>query len=82
MVGGGLLALGVATRYLGLLLALTMLGAVVTAGRIDGGSHLILPPILGLLCLLCLLFATRGSGAWQLLPNVTRGVLHWGKRVT
>lgn len=73
VVGGGLLVLGVATRYVGTLLALDMLGAVLTAGRIDGGSHLVLPPVLGLFCLL---FVTRGGGAWQLLPKVARGVLH------
>lgn len=72
VVGGGLLVLGVATRYVGTLLALDMLGAVLTAGRIDGGSHLVLPPVLGLFCLL---FVTRGGGAWR-LPKVARGVLH------
>lgn len=72
VVGGGLLVLGVATRYVGTLLALDMLGAVLTAGRIDGGSHFVLPPVLGLFCLL---FVTRGGGAWQ-LPKVARGVLH------
>lgn len=70
VVCGGLLALGVATRYVALPLAAVMLGAVLTAGRIDGGSHLILPPVLGLLCLL---FAARGGGAWQLrLPTAGR----------
>lgn len=74
VVCGGLLALGIATRYVALPLAAVMLGAVLTAGRIDGGSHLILPPVLGVLCLL---FAARGGGAWQLrLPGVAQGTLN------
>lgn len=73
VVCGGLLALGVATRYVALPLAVIMLGAVLSAGRIDGGSHLILPPVLGLLCLL---FATRGGGTWRLQLPTARSALN------
>jgi uncharacterized membrane protein YphA (DoxX/SURF4 family) len=63
VVVGALLLLGVATRYVALLLAATMVGAILTAGLIDGGAHLVTPPILALLCLL---IAGLGGGAWQL----------------
>ena len=63
VVAGALLLLGVATRYVALLLAATMVGAILTAGLIDGGAHLVTPPILALLCLL---IAGLGGGAWQL----------------
>lgn len=64
MVGGALLVLGVATSWVALPLLATMAVAIVTAGRTDGGGHLVLPPVLGLLCAL---FALRGGGGWQLL---------------
>ena len=63
VVAGALLLLGVATRYVALLLAATMVGAILTAGLIDGGAHLVTPPILALLCLL---ITGLGGGAWQL----------------
>lgn len=66
-VAGGLaLALGIATRAVGALLAATMVGALLTAGVVDGGRHLILPPVLGLISALV---ALRGGGAWQVRPG-------------
>lgn len=66
VVGGGLLVVGVAIRWVALPLLGIMIGAIVTAGLTDGGEHLVLPPVLALLCGL---FAARGGGAWQLLPT-------------
>lgn len=63
IVAGALLLLGVMTRYAAVLLAAIMVGAILTAGLVDGGLHLVIPPILGLLCLLV---AFAGGGAWQL----------------
>ncbi len=50
IVCGVLLALGALTRPVALLLATIMVGAMATAGRTDGGVHLIVPPILFALC--------------------------------
>lgn len=66
VVGGLLLALGVAARAVAALLAATMAGAVLTAGLVDGGQHLLLPPVLGAVTSLV---ALRGGGAWQLRPG-------------
>lgn len=66
VVGGLALALGLATRAVAALLALTMVGALLTAGLVDGGQHLILPPVLGAVATL---LAARGGGAWQLRPH-------------
>lgn len=70
VIGGLALALGVATRWIALLLAVDMIGAILTAGLVDGGMHLVAPPILGLLCAL---IAYRGGGAWQLRPELGSG---------
>src|SRR5438128_7650642 len=43
---------GILTRPAALLLAGNMVGALLTAGRVDGGSQLVVPPILGALALL------------------------------
>jgi putative oxidoreductase len=67
IVCGLLVLLGLATRLGALLLCVDMLGAVATAGRIDGGFHLIVPPVLALLCLV---LVARGGGRWQLLDRV------------
>ena len=66
VLGGLVLALGVATRLVAALLAVNMAGAVLLAGLIDGGQHLVLPPILGAVTALV---ALRGGGAWQLRPT-------------
>ena len=53
IVFGVVLILGILPRFAALVLGLRdMLGAILTAGRIDGGPHLILPPLLGVLCLI------------------------------
>jgi uncharacterized membrane protein YphA (DoxX/SURF4 family) len=67
IVCGLLILLGLATRFGALLLCLDMLGAVATAGRIDGGPHLVGPPVLALLCLV---LVARGGGRWQLLDRL------------
>jgi len=67
IVCGLLILLGLATRLGALLLCLDMLGAVATAGRIDGGVHLVAPPVLALLCLV---LVARGGGRWQLLDRL------------
>jgi uncharacterized membrane protein YphA (DoxX/SURF4 family) len=64
---GVLLMLGLATRLAALVLCVDMLGAVATAGRIDGGVHLVGPPVLALLCLV---LVARGGGRWQLLDRL------------
>jgi putative oxidoreductase len=67
IVCGVLILLGLATRLGALLLCLDMLGAAATAGRIDGGVHLVAPPVLALLCLV---LVARGGGRWQLLDRL------------
>jgi putative oxidoreductase len=49
VVMGLLLLAGVLVRPAALLLLGTMVGAVLTAGRVDGGRDLWLPPLVGLL---------------------------------
>jgi uncharacterized membrane protein YphA (DoxX/SURF4 family) len=46
LVCGVLLAVGALTRSVALILSTIMVGAVVTAGRIDGGLHVIVPSLL------------------------------------
>jgi uncharacterized membrane protein YphA (DoxX/SURF4 family) len=67
VVCGLLILLGLATRLGALILCVDMLGAVATAGRIDGGPHLVVPPVLALLCLV---LVARGGGRWQLLDRI------------
>jgi uncharacterized membrane protein YphA (DoxX/SURF4 family) len=64
---GLLLLTGLATRLAALVLLVDMLGAVATAGRVDHGAHLVVPPVLALLCLV---LAARGGGAWQLVDRI------------
>ena len=52
LVCGILLAAGVLTRPVALLLATVMIGAMMTAGRVDGGIYLLVPPVLFVLCVL------------------------------
>jgi putative oxidoreductase len=64
LVGGILLVVGLFTRLAALILAANMVGAIATAGRVDGGSfHLGVAPTL-LVAMLFLLWA--GSGAYAL----------------
>jgi putative oxidoreductase len=64
LVGGLLLLVGLFTRLAALFLAVNMVGAIATAGRVDGGSfHLGVAPTL-LVAMLFLLWA--GSGALAL----------------
>jgi putative oxidoreductase len=67
VICGLLILLGLATRFGALLVCLDMLGAVATAGRIDGGVHLVVPPVLALLSLV---LVARGGGRWQLLDRL------------
>jgi putative oxidoreductase len=60
LVCGLLLIVGLLVRPAAILLALDMLGALATAGRVEGGSfHLVYPPIL-LVLMLVLLWAGPG----------------------
>jgi putative oxidoreductase len=74
VVGGLLLVVGLLTRPAAGLLALTMIGAISTAGRVDGGSfHLGVAPTL-LVVMLVLLWtgAGRPSLDHRLRPGVVR----------
>ncbi|MGL5849151.1 MAG: DoxX family protein [Phycicoccus sp.] len=63
IVGGITLAAGAAMPLPAVLLGGTMIGALATAGRVDGGQHLILPS--ALLVVLATIAAGRG-GRWLL----------------
>jgi putative oxidoreductase len=65
VIGGALLALGVAARLAAALFVLEMTGALLFAGLTDGG-HDIYEPVA--LATVCALLALRGAGAWQLRP--------------
>jgi putative oxidoreductase len=62
IVGGLALAAGVAMPLPAFALAATMVGALATAGRVDGGQHIVLPLVL--LGLLAVIVVGRG-GRWQ-----------------
>ena len=73
-MGGGslmtpllILIFGILPRFAALVLLCDMIGALATAGRIDGGPHLILPPLLGVLCLILLI---AGGGRWALVDRL------------
>jgi putative oxidoreductase len=68
VVGGLALVAGVAPRWVAAALAVDMIGALVTAGFVDGGVHLVAPPILAALLIL---IAVRG-GAWPARPALGR----------
>ena len=71
LIGGLLLVVGLFTRLAALLLAVNMVGAIATAGRVDGGSfHLGVAPTL-LVAMLFLLWA--GSGMLALDGKLTSG---------
>ncbi len=67
---GLMLLLGVVPRLAALVLAGNMVGALLTAGRVDGGQNIWLP-----LLLLAALSAVIlwGSGRWALTPAALRG---------
>jgi uncharacterized membrane protein YphA (DoxX/SURF4 family) len=67
LVAGVILVLGLAPRLAALVLTVDMLGAMATAGRIDGGQHLIVPP---LLILGCLVIIGSGGGRWALVDRL------------
>jgi putative oxidoreductase len=69
VVGGVLLVLGLLTRVAALVLALNLVGAISTAGRVDGGSfHLGVGPAM----LAAMLFlAWAGSGRFALDHRLT-----------
>jgi uncharacterized membrane protein YphA (DoxX/SURF4 family) len=64
---GLILILGILPRFAALVLLGDMVGALLTAGRIDGGPHLILPPLLGFLCLVLVI---AGGGRWALVDRL------------
>ena len=71
LLGGLLLVIGLFTRLAALILAVNMIGAIATAGRVDGGSfHLGVAPTL-LVAMLFLLWA--GSGAYAVDAKLVRG---------
>ena len=70
IVGGVLLIAGLLTRPAAALLAGDMAGAIVTAGRVEGGAiNLVLAPTL-LVAMLFLLWA--GPGRWSVDNRVAR----------
>ena len=69
VAGGLMLLLGVLPRLVALALIGNMIGALVTAGRIDGGQDVWLPLVL--IALLSLVVAF-GADRWALTPDVRR----------
>ena len=67
IVAGVVLVLGLAPRLAALVLIVDMLAAMATAGRIDGGLHLIVPP---LLIIACLIIIGSGGGRWALVDRL------------
>jgi putative oxidoreductase len=74
LAGGLLLVAGLLTRPAAGLLALTMIGAIATAGRVDGGSfHLgVAPTLLAVMLVLLWTGAGRPSLDHRLGPAVVR----------
>jgi putative oxidoreductase len=71
LMGGLLLVVGLFTRLAALILAVNMVGAIATAGRVDGGSfHLGVAPTL-LVAMLFLVWA--GSGAYAVDAKLAGG---------
>ena len=71
LVCGVLLTFAVLTRPAALLLATVMVGATMTAGRVDGGMHLIVPPLLFAVCVVLAWRCGRfASGAPARPPGV------------
>jgi uncharacterized membrane protein YphA (DoxX/SURF4 family) len=67
LVAGIVMVLGLAPRLAGLVLIADMLGAMATAGRVDGAQHLIVPP---LLIIACLIIIGSGGGRWALVDRL------------
>jgi putative oxidoreductase len=67
IVFGLILIFGILPRFAALVLLGDMVGALATAGRIDHGPHLILPPLLGVLCLILII---TGGGRWALVDRL------------
>ena len=67
IVFGLVLIFGILPRFAALVLLCEMVVALATAGRIDGGPYLILPPLLGVLCLIILI---AGGGRWALVDRI------------
>lgn len=71
VVGGLMLLLGVLPRLAAAALAANMVGALLTAGRIDGGRDIWLPLVL--IAALAIVVA-RGGGRWSLARSAPRRV--------
>lgn len=67
LLAGVVLVLGLAPRLAALVLIVDMLGAMATAGRVDGGVHLIVP---ALLIVGCLIVIGSGGGRWALVDRL------------
>jgi putative oxidoreductase len=67
IVFGLVLIFGILPRFAALVLLGDMVGAFCTAGLHDGGPHYILPPLLGVLCLILLI---AGGGRWALVDRL------------
>jgi len=67
IVFGLILILGILPRFAALVLLCEMIVALLTAGRIDRGPYLILPGLLGFLCLILLI---TGGGRWALVDRL------------
>jgi uncharacterized membrane protein YphA (DoxX/SURF4 family) len=62
-----ILILGILPRFAALVLLAEMVVAILTAGRVDKGPYLILPPLLGFLCLILVI---AGGGRWALVDRL------------
>jgi uncharacterized membrane protein YphA (DoxX/SURF4 family) len=62
-----ILILGILPRFAALVLLAEMIVAILTAGRVDHGPYLILPPLLGVLCLILVI---AGGGRWALVDRL------------
>jgi uncharacterized membrane protein YphA (DoxX/SURF4 family) len=71
LLGGIALALGIAPRAAAVILIGNMIGAIATAGRIDGGTDIWLPLVL--IVVLALIVA-RGAGRYALSSGSRGGV--------
>jgi putative oxidoreductase len=66
---GLLLLVGLLARPAALALAGDMVGALVTAGRVDGGIQLVVPPLLAIACLAIVRFGGGSFLASRLLAD-------------